>query len=225
MKVYHGSYTEIRTINLSTGRTDRDFGRGFYVTKHKNLAQKWAERKGEENQTDPVVTEFIFDDYIWEDTELKRLRFENYSDIWLEFIVQNRTNRSGKQVHDYDLVEGPIADDAVSVRVDKYIRSDISKGEFLEELKFKKPTHQICFCTTASLQALAYTDSHAEWNIESIAANLIKQIMIDGNMDEMRATDLFFTSDTFSKLSDKMTALHLKSQQEIYEMLKKEINL
>jgi hypothetical protein len=224
MKVYHGSYMEIRTINLSLGRPNRDFGRGFYVTKFQKQAQEWAERKGEDNKTEAFVSEFVFDEYIWEDTDLKLLRFEDYSENWLDFVVKNRLNRSRNQVHDFDIVEGPIADDAVTVRVNDYIRGDISKQDFLEELKFRKPTHQICFCTTASLQALEYTDSRAEWNIEHIGNDVIKQIMADNNTDEIKAADIFYTSDAFVQLSDNATGLHLKPWQEIYEMLKKELN-
>lgn len=36
MKVYHGSYTEIETIDLSKGEVQRDFGRGFYVPNYAN---------------------------------------------------------------------------------------------------------------------------------------------------------------------------------------------
>ena len=83
MKVYHGSYLKIQTIDLSFGRPNKDFGLGFYlyfvrstkyVTKIKKLAQEWADRKGADHQTKGVVSEFIFDEYIWEDTELKLLR-------------------------------------------------------------------------------------------------------------------------------------------------------
>jgi len=225
MKVFHGSYTAVRTIDLSLGRPNRDFGRGFYVTKYKRLAQEWADRKGADHLTKGVVSEFIFDEYIWEDTELNLLRFENYSEKWLDFVVKNRINRSRKQVHEYDIVEGPIADDAVTVRVNNYIRGDISKSDFLDELKFRHPTHQICFCTTASLQALEYIDNRAEWNIEHIAEAVIKQLITYKNMDEMQATDVFFTSQTFSGLSDKSTGLYLNSWQEIYAMLKKELKM
>ena len=222
MKVYHGSYTEIRTIDLSFGRPDRDFGLGFYVTKLKEQAWEWAERKGVDYNTEGFVFEFVFDEYIWEDTELKLLRFENYSESWLDFIVKNRLNRSRKPIHDYDIIEGPVADDAVAVRVNKYMRNDISKEEFLEELKFRKPTHQICFCTTASLQSLEYVDSRTEWNIENLGCEIIKQLMIDRKIDEIKASDLFFTSKTFLRLSDKSTGLYIESWQKIYQMLKEE---
>jgi hypothetical protein len=225
MKVYHGSYLKIRTIDLSFGRPNKDFGLGFYVTKIRKLAQEWADRKGSDNQTKGVVSEFIFDEYIWEDTELKLLRFENYTEEWLDFVVKNRSNRSRKQVHDYDIVEGPIADDAVSVRVNNFIRGDISMQNFLEELKFRNPTHLICFCTTASLQALEYIDSRAEWNIEHIANDVVKRIIADKKIDEMQATDIFFGSQTFSELSDKSNRLYLKTWQEIYAMLKNELKM
>jgi hypothetical protein len=38
MKVYHGSYTVIHEIDLSKGELQRDFGRGFYVTKFREQA-------------------------------------------------------------------------------------------------------------------------------------------------------------------------------------------
>ena len=79
MRVFHGSYLKVRTIDLSFGRPNKDFGRGFYVTKIKRLAHEWADRKGADNNTKGVVSEFIFDEYIWEDTELNLLRFENKS--------------------------------------------------------------------------------------------------------------------------------------------------
>jgi hypothetical protein len=64
-----------------------------------------------------------------------------------------------------------------------------------------------------------------EWNIEHIANDVIKQIIADNNIDEMKATDIFFTSNTFLKLSDKSTGLYLKSWQEIYTTLKKELKM
>ena len=225
MKVYHGSYTEIRTIDFSFCHKKRDFGRGFYVTKLREQAEYWAIRRGDDNDTEGIVTEFKFDEFFFDDEDLKVLRFEGYNDEWLDFVVLNRLNTEKQQVHDYDIVEGPVADDDIATRVYAYMKGKVSKKQFLKALTRKQPTHQICFCTTASLQALEYTDSRVEWNIEAIAAGAVKQLMIDSHIDEMKATDLFFTSDTFLRLSDKATALYLKPWQEIYELLKKELKI
>ena len=45
-----------------------------------------------------------------------------------------------------------------------------------------------------------------------------------GNIDEETATDKFYSSKTFAKLADDSTELYKKSWQEIYELLKRELN-
>jgi hypothetical protein len=131
MKVYHGSYTEIRTIDFSFCRKKRDFGKGFYVTKLREQAEYWATRKGDDNDTEGIVTEFEFHEYFFNDEDLKVLRFDNYNEEWLDFIVQNRLNTGEKQAHDYDIVEGPVADDDIATRVYAYIKGKVSKKQFL----------------------------------------------------------------------------------------------
>ena len=56
-----------------------------------------------------------------------------------------------------------------------------------------------------------------------ISESIIEKLMTDFNLDIEVATDRFCTSKTFTQLSDETTNLHLKSWQEIYEMLKIEI--
>jgi hypothetical protein len=43
-------------------------------------------------------------------------------------------------------------------------------------------------------------------------------------VDEERATDMFFSSSTFSQLADASTGLHEKPWTEIYELLKTELS-
>jgi hypothetical protein len=206
-------------------RPNKDFGRGFYVTKLREQAQAWANRKGEDHHTEGVVTEFEFDEYIWDDDEMRILRFETYSKEWLDFIALNRQNRSRKTMHDYDIVEGPVADDAVAVRVNDYLRGDISQEDFLEELKFKTPTHQICFCSVASLQALECLDNRPMWNIERIGKEIVMFLVTEYHLEAQHAADIFYNSATFSRLNDFTTNLYKKPWQDIYEMLKQESDL
>ncbi|MDR1222024.1 MAG: DUF3990 domain-containing protein [Tannerella sp.] len=44
MKVYHGSDSLIRQINLTKSKSGKDFGRGFYVTKYRRQAEDMAKR-------------------------------------------------------------------------------------------------------------------------------------------------------------------------------------
>ncbi|MDR3297184.1 MAG: DUF3990 domain-containing protein [Prevotellaceae bacterium] len=223
MKVYHGSYLHIDSIDISMGKPGRDFGRGFYVTKLRKQAQAWADRKGEDRHTDGVGTEFEFDEYIWDDDELHTCRFAEYNEAWLDFVVLNRQNRSRKAAHSYDIVEGPVADDAVSVRVNDYLRGDVSKQKFLEELKFKQPTHQICFCTVGALQALEYIENRPVWNVEHIGKEVLTALVAERDLQEDSAADLFYRSATFAQLADFLNNLYQKTWQEIYEMLQREM--
>jgi AraC-like DNA-binding protein len=57
----------------------------------------------------------------------------------------------------------------------------------------------------------------------SIGESLVERLMLDHDIDDIIATDLFYNSVTFAQLSNASTGLYLKSWQEIYEMLKKEL--
>jgi hypothetical protein len=222
MKVYHGSHIKIDRIDLSKCKPRKDFGRGFYVTNIRSQAEVWAERIGEFNNCDGVITTFDFDEFAFEDADLSVLRFDKYSEEWLDFILLNRNNRTLQQVHVYDIVEGPVADDAVSIRIYDYLGGNISKQDFLEELKFKKQTHQLCFCTTASLQMLSFVEKTNDSKILQIDDLIVEQLMLDNQIDETQAVDLYYKSETFKKLSDEATEFYKKTWQEIYELLKKE---
>ena len=60
-------------------------------------------------------------------------------------------------VHAYDIVEGPMANDTIYNYVQDFIDGKISRAAFWELAKFKRPTHQICFCTAAALGTLTFS--------------------------------------------------------------------
>lgn len=90
-----------------------------------------------------------------EDRKLKTLCFEEMSEEWLEFVV---ACRRGKE-HDWDIVEGPMADDQIWDYVEDYISQKISRNAFWELVKFRYPTHQIVFCTEDALNTLTFKGS------------------------------------------------------------------
>lgn len=51
----------------------------------------------------------------------------------------------------------------------------------------------------------------------------LEQFTIDFNIDEETATDKFFSSKTFAKLANEKTEFYKKTWQEIYELLKQEL--
>jgi len=223
MKVYHGSDTLIDKINLSKCKPRKDFGRGFYVTKLRLQAEEMAKRVANWNRSQPVVTEFEFDEYVFEDVKFNVLRFEKYTEAWFDFIMLNRLNKSGKQSHNFDIVEGPVADDDVTQRIFLYQRGQLSKEAFLEELKFHRPTHQICLCTIESLQAIEpVIDDLFTTNIDDAVT---RALMERFHFSEEKAIDYYFSSKTYHSLINEDTGLYKKSWIEIYQMLLKELKL
>ena len=222
MKVYHGSDIQINTVDLSKSKPGKDFGRGFYVTKLREQAEEMAKRIANWNRSNPIVTEFEFDEYSFEDERFKILQFTDYTEEWFDFILLNRKNRSKKQIHDYDIVEGPVANDDVTQRIYVFMQGQISKSDFLDELKFHKPTHQICLCTIESLQTIeSVTNDLFTANIDD---SVIQNLMTEHGFSEEKAIDFYFNSNTYQKLIDENTGLYKESWNEIYRILLKELN-
>ena len=202
-KVYHGSYTKIDEINLSFCQRKRDFGRGFYVTKIRSQAEYWADKKGEwREQPRGYVTEFGLNENFIRILKLKVLHFEGYNYEWLDFVAENRLNDSDKQIHDYDIVEGPVADDYISNRVYDYIGEKISSEQFLKELTHKHPTHQMCFCTQRSLTVLITPKFKIRRIFVHADNDIVRNLMIDYGKTAEEAMDIFYNSKTYAQYAD-----------------------
>jgi len=225
MKIFHGSYTAISEIDLVKGRNNLDFGKGFYVTNIRSQAEFWATRMGRLYKTDGVVSEFEFYENAFEHYELKVLRFSDYTEHWLDFAVLNRDPKSPIPAHDYDIVEGPVANDDVNDHINDYLAGFVSKADFLKELAHHKPTHQICLCTVRSLQMIEPIDKKYYVDVKHISKPIIEQLITEQNLEKYAAADALYNSKTFSQLSDKTIELHKKQWTEIYDMLKIELNL
>lgn len=145
MILYHGSYLEIQTPDLLHSRENVDFGRGFYTTPLYDQAVKWCE-KFKRRGKNGIVSRYSFDEKAYQ--ELKILRFESYSEEWLDFILKCRT---GNDTTDYDIVIGGVANDKVFNTVELYFDNLIDKGEAIHRLRYEKPNLQICFRTQKAL--------------------------------------------------------------------------
>lgn len=100
----------------------------------------------------PFVTAFEFNSKAAQDLNIKV--FEAYTEEWANFILLNRQNKTNTQAHQYDIVIGPIANDAVGVQIRQYINNYISFENFKESIKFTTPTIQYFFATEEALTYL-----------------------------------------------------------------------
>lgn len=156
MKLFHGSDIEISQIDLSKSKVGKDFGVGFYLSPNEKQARELAERKVEQlGLGKAVVSAFIFDEAGAEKSGLKIKRFFGYTPEWAEFILLNRKNSTKIQVHEYDIVIGPIANDRVGFQIRRFSAGIINIEKFIEELKFMGGiTYQYFFSTEKALKFL-----------------------------------------------------------------------
>ena len=225
MKVYHGSYVKVDKVDLSKSKPNKDFGKGFYVTKFRHHAEEWAKLIGEKHGTVGFVSEFEFSENDFTKSICKIKHFDAYNEEWLDFVVKNRDKNSEIPTLDYDIVIGPVADDKVQNTLRLYLKGKISKEKFLKMLTHHEETHQICFCTLNSLQTIDRIDETPTYEIVMISEPIIEKLIVDLNFDEEKATNLFFESDTYNKLSNPETKLYEKDWVDVYRLLLSELGL
>jgi hypothetical protein len=143
MTLFHGGPKPVRVPEIRKAKYTKDFGTGFYCTEYKQQAAIWSLKKS----VTGYVTTYIY-------SKNPELIFKQFTenDEWLDFVVACRRGES----HDYDIVEGPMADDKIWNEIDDFIAGIITRAAFWELIKFAKPTHQISFHNERSLQTLEY---------------------------------------------------------------------
>ena len=153
MILYHGSFLEITKPDLVHSRLNVDFGRGFYVAPLHEQAAKWCgkyKRRGK----DGIISWYEYDE--GREGELKILKFDSYSEEWLDFIMNCRGENDST---DYDLVVGGVANDKVFNTVELFFDGLIDKTEAIKRLRYEKPNLQICFRTEKALSLLKFERS------------------------------------------------------------------
>ena len=139
MRLYHGTNFSFDEIDLTKSKVGKDFGCGFYLSADSRQALELAERKVElSGEGEPIVREYEFDEVLLQSEELSVLHFEEYSKEWAEFVLANRKNRTRTSVHQYDIVIGPIADDAVGFQIRRFTAGIIDMDRFIQELRYMK---------------------------------------------------------------------------------------
>jgi len=140
----HGSSVVVERPEIRATRFYKDFGSGFYCTELREQAVRWATRFNGKGW----LSHFEYRS----DLSLNAKLFETMTDEWLDFVVSCRSGRP----HEYDIVEGPMADDTIYNYVQDFIDGKISRAAFWELARFKYPTHQISFHTSAALNTLTF---------------------------------------------------------------------
>ena len=173
--LYHGSYTEVKNIDLSLCSAGKDFGRGFYLTTDLNQAirfVKTAVGKAEKNgliginSAKGFVSSFL---YVAKN-DVSVFEFDSADRDWLHCVVAHR--RSGvlspelKKWQNYDIIAGKIANDTTNSVITAYINGaygEVGRGSAdtiaMQLLLPNKLKEQICFRTEKSVICLSFLKS------------------------------------------------------------------
>lgn len=148
MLLYHGSNSVVQEPKILINGFYKDFGYGFYCTNIEKQAKRWALSKKRHH----IVNRYFYEAH----PGLSICKFPQMSDSWLAFVVNCRRGIE----HEFDIVEGPMADDTIWDYLEDYVVGNISKEAFWELVKFKYPTHQIAFCTSKAMETLKFEGSY-----------------------------------------------------------------
>ncbi len=153
MILYHGGMEDIASPDLVHSRKAVDFGPGFYVTPIYDQARRWSEKRKRRFGM-AAISKYEFDESAAAD--LKVLRFESYSETWLDFIV---CCRALEDVSDWDIVSGGVANDKVFDTLEAFFDGFATKAQTIDRLRMETPNMQLCFRTSAALQTLRFIGS------------------------------------------------------------------
>lgn len=157
MLVYHTSDGQFVSPDVVHSRDGLDFGKGFYVTRLKEQADKYAGRflrAGSEAYLH--VFEYT------PNSNLKIKVFDSYNEEWLDFVC---SCRKGKDIYkQYDIIEGGVANDKVFQTVDLYLAGIYNKEQALQNLSYEMPNNQLCFITQKAIDCCLTFIEHKQYS-------------------------------------------------------------
>ena len=155
MKLYHGTNTPFSTIELSKSHVGKDFGCGFYLSASESQARELAEFKTHLLGGTPTVLAYELDETLLHNGDVSFQSFDAYTREWAEFVFANRNNRQRENIHTFDIVYCPIANDKVGVQIRNVLENNIDMDTFLKRLQYMKGiTFQYFFATEKALKLL-----------------------------------------------------------------------
>ena len=150
--IYHGSSKIIETPLLGEGKIYNDYGRGFYCTEHKELAQEWACTE----TADGYVNSYEINT---DGLNILYLSSEKYTILnWLALLVRYRKIRISTPVmkkgvewlinnflvdtDQFDAITGYRADDSYFSFARAFVANEISLRQLETAMKLGKPGEQ-----------------------------------------------------------------------------------
>lgn len=157
MKLYHGAIVSVKNPNLRQGRSNTDYGKGFYTTVDFEQAARWARiRRDRAGGGNAVVSVYEVDDDLLQKKGLRIMEYNGATKEWLDFVVANRHHAP---LHDYDIVLGPVANDNLYATISLYENGELSAEAAVVQLKTHVLFNQVSFHTGKVLKQLRFLEA------------------------------------------------------------------
>ena len=139
--LYHAGTQRIEHPLANVGRSNLDFGQGFYLTNFFEQTQRWAVRISRQ-RLEPGIINVYEMDLEKVSARFCYLCFKQYDKEWLDFVVDSRLGKMPWK--GYDIIEGGVANDRVIDTVEGYMAGTIDEEHALRQLAQHTPNNQIC---------------------------------------------------------------------------------
>ena len=178
MLLYHGSYAQIKEIDLAKCRPGLDFGKGFYLTSSLEQARKYIKNSVEKNirngnipKNYPLAKGKV-SVFKYHEEGLKKQYFPEANIDWLHYVVGNRNGsyfaKELQELEDCDIIGGKIANDLTTRTLIAYMQgilgpvgSSEADRRAIELLLPNKLKDQFCFKTVAAVACLEFIGSYS----------------------------------------------------------------
>lgn len=170
MTLYHGSVKIIEKPTYGYGRTDNDYGQGFYCTRDYGMAAEWAAS----SQDGGFVNEYEID---IKNLKVLNLQDEKYHILnWLAVLLENRMVRLSSSVEkagnkylidnysintdEYDIITGYRADDSYFSFARAFLNNTITVEQLSVIMKLGDLGIQYMLKSGKAFDNIKYRNSH-----------------------------------------------------------------
>lgn len=169
IELLHGSDHIIEKPHFLLGKTNNDYGRGFYCTRELSMAMEWACKQN----TDGFVNKYSF-----EQNSLKILNLFNgdYNILhWMALLLKNRTFRLSSEIavdardyiiehfsidlKGYDVVIGYRADDSYFSFAESFVQNGLSLRSLNQALRLGKLGEQTVLISERAFRNLTFEEA------------------------------------------------------------------
>ena len=169
LTIYHGSPQSIEIPELSKGKPNNDYGRGFYCTESIELAKEWACS----SETDGFANQYNFDQT---NLSILYLSSGDYHILnWLAILLENRTFRMSGDIaqrayeyifehfmieyKSYDVIKGYRADDSYFSFATAFLNNTISLAQLEKAMVLGNLGEQVVLRSQKAFDRLTFVES------------------------------------------------------------------